>query len=284
MSKPGLFRANLPELAQYLLKNGPRKTRPTFRRVRIILNHTYIVDTTKAVHVWEHDGYPQYYIPTSELRNCNWKDKQNIHAENDGASSPASVVEVTVATHDGLQEFKTDRALRFSDDEKAAGVLSGLIRLEFGSMDQWLEEEVPIHVHPKDPFKRIDILPSSRSVEVRVAGKTVAKTDHAVHLLETGLPTRYYLPLSAVDQSVLRKSEFTSQCPYKGDAEYYHVVVDGQEHRDLVWYYRLPTHESAAIAELLCFYNEKVDIILDGELLERPKTMGLFAEPDEVKK
>lgn len=94
-----------------------------------------------------------------------------------------------------------------------------------------------------------------------------------MHLLETGLPTRFYLPLASVDQSVLRKSDLTTKCPYKGDAEYYHIVVNGEEFKDLVWYYRLPTHESAGIAGLLCFYNEKVDIVLDGERLERPSTL-----------
>ena len=138
--------------------------------------------------------------------------------------------------------------------------------------DHWLEEETPIYVHPKDPFKRIDTLPSARSVEVKVAGRTVAKSSSAVHLLETGLPTRYYLPLSSVDQSVLRKSDLITRCPYKGEAEYYDVVIGGSVTKNLVWYYRLPTHESAAVAGLVCFYNEKVDILLDGELLERPKT------------
>ncbi|KAF6824982.1 DUF427 domain-containing protein [Colletotrichum musicola] len=270
MSKPGQFRASLPELAHMLLKNGPHRTRPTDRRVRVLLNNTCIVDTIKAVHVWEHIAYPQYYVPTSELRNCSWKDKEDIQAE--GGEPAAAVVEVTIPARDGVKEFKTDRALRFSNDEKISGALKGLIRLEFGSMDQWIEEEVPIYVHPKDPFKRIDTLPSTRSVEVKVAGKTVAKTNYSVHLLETNLPTRYYLPLSSVDQSVLRKSDLITKCPYKGDAEYYHVLINGEEHKDLVWYYRLPTHESAAIAGLLSFYNEKVDIILDGQLLERPKT------------
>lgn len=138
--------------------------------------------------------------------------------------------------------------------------------------DQWLEEDVPIYVHPRDPFKRIETLPSSRPIEIKVNGTTVAKSSSAVHLLETSLPTRYYLPLSAVDQTVLRKSDLVTRCPYKGEAEYYDVVIGGREYRNLVWYYRLPTHESAAIAGLVCFYNEKVDILLDGEVLERPKT------------
>lgn len=93
-----------------------------------------------------------------------------------------------------------------------------------------------------------------------------------MHLLETGLPTRYYMPLPSVDQSKLRKSETITKCPYKGEAEYYDVVVDGQVKKDLVWYYRLPTSECAAVAGLVCFYNEKVEIVLDGEVQEVPKT------------
>lgn len=140
------------------------------------------------------------------------------------------------------------------------------------TIDKWLEEDAPIFVHPKDPFKRVDILPSQRTIEVRVMGKTIAQASTAMHLFETGLPARYYLPLAAVDQSVLRSSDTVTKCAYKGEAEYYHVVIDGQEARDIVWYYRLPTHECAAIAGLVCFYNEKVDILLDGNLLEHPKT------------
>lgn len=137
--------------------------------------------------------------------------------------------------------------------------------------DQWLEEDTVVHVHPKDPFKRVDILPSSRPVEIKVADVTVARAPNAVHLYETGLPTRYYLSPGAVDQSLLRRSELVTRCPYKGDAEYYHVVVNGKQHNNLVWYYRHPTHESAGIAGLLCFYNEEVDIYLDGQLQEKPR-------------
>lgn len=80
------------------------------------------------------------------------------------------------------------------------------------------------------------------------------------------------MPLASVDPSVLRKSNLTTKCPYKGEAEYYNVVIDGQETKNIVWYYKLPTQESAAIANLVCFYNEKVDILLDGKLQEKPKT------------
>ncbi|UNI15995.1 hypothetical protein JDV02_002475 [Purpureocillium takamizusanense] len=270
MLRPGAHGTDLAELAGYLLQNGPRKVHHTSRRVRVVLAHRTIVDTTAAVHVWEHDGYPHYYVPHGELtaRGCTLRDKSLVRSD---SVTRAAVVELVVPARDGLREFRTDRVLRFTED-RSLGALAGLVRLEFGSMDQWLEEDAVIYVHPKDPFKRIDVLPSSRPVEIKVGGKTVAKAPNSVHLLETGLPTRYYLSAGAVDQSSLRKSDLVTRCPYKGDAEYYHVVVDGTQHDDLVWYYRLPTHESAGIAGLLCFYNEKVDVYLDGKLQEKPKS------------
>ncbi|KAK2594357.1 hypothetical protein QQS21_007917 [Conoideocrella luteorostrata] len=260
---------SLADLARYILTNGPRKIFPASRRVRVVHNDVTIVDTTKAVHVWEHDGYPQFYFPISELKNCSCRDVQLVRS--DGVAR-AALVEVTFPARIGAKETKSDRVIRFTDD-RSLGALAGLIRLEFGSMDQWLEEDVPIYVHPKDPFKRVDTLQSSRSVEVRVDGKTVAKAVASVLLLETGLPARYYISPGAVDPAILRKSELTTKCPYKGDAEYYDLVIDGKEYKNLVWYYRHPTHESAAIAGLLCFYNEKVDILLDGQLQERPESL-----------
>lgn len=139
-------------------------------------------------------------------------------------------------------------------------------------LDQWYEEDEPIYVHPKDPTKRIYILPSSRSVEVQVDGHVLAKTDHCMHLIESTLPRRYYLPPNVVDPTILRPSQTRSRCPYKGEAEYYDVVIGGKTYKDLIWWYRYPTAESIAVTGLLCFYNEKVDVWLDGEKLERPKS------------
>ncbi|ODA83836.1 hypothetical protein RJ55_02352 [Drechmeria coniospora] len=271
MARPGAHGTDLAELASYLLTNGPRKVHPASRRVRVVLNHSIIVDTTAASHVWEHDAYPQFYIPQDALTGCTVRDQQLIRAD---GFARAATVELTVPARKGIPEHRTDRLLRFTDD-RSLGALAGLVRLEFGAMGkllphQWLEEDVPIYVHPKDPFKRIDVLPSSRAIQVKLAGKTVAQAPNAVHLLETGLPARYYMSLAAVDQSVLRKSELVTRCPYKGEAEYYDVVVDGEEHKNLIWYYRLPTHECAAIAGLVCFYGEHVDVFLDGTLQEKP--------------
>ena len=89
-------------------------------------------------------------------------------------------------------------------------------------------------------------------------------------LYETGLPVRYYLPKTSFNWELLESSQSVTSCPYKGDANYYTVVIDGKEYKDLVWWYRFPTLETSGIAGKLCFYNEKVDIYVDGVLQERP--------------
>ncbi len=147
-----------------------------------------------------------------------------------------------------------------------------LAHLTFSPSDQWYEEDTPIYVHPKDPTKRIDILPATRPIEIHLDGHVLAKSTPSMHLIEPLIPTRYYLPPTSVDPAILRRSESRSRCPYKGEAEYYDVVLNGKVHRDLIWWYRYPTPECTPIAGALCFYNEKVDVVLDGLKLERPKT------------
>lgn len=263
---------DLPSLAAHLLANGPRKTNATPRRVRVLFNHSYIVDTTSAIRIWEHDAYPQYYVPETALQNCTTRVVAPIKAEN--GSVGANILALRVPDSKSAPEpaRATDRVIAFENDQRIAGVLAGLVRLEFNSMDQWFEEDTPIYVHPKDPFKRIDVLPSSRKIVIKLDGHVLASASHAYHLHETGLPTRYYLPFPSLVSTVLRKSDLTTKCPYKGDAEYFHVVLNGKEYKNLVWYYRIPTAESAPIAGSPCFFNEKVDIEIDGVAQERPKT------------
>lgn len=266
MSNPRT-RPNLDELGKKLAENGPVKTFPTSRRVRILFNGQYVVDTTSALYVWEHEYYPYYYVPRDSFLQ--------------------GVIRTPPPTHDLYQvaevqvgQKSTDRILVFGENLGAQSkALEGMVRFEFGAADAWFEEDTPIFVHPKDPFRRVDVLHSSRPLEVRVAGVLVAQANSAFHLYETGLPCRYYIPATAVDRSVVAESETTTACPYKGVANYYDVTVEDPrkqrtEVKDLVWYYRTPTLECANIAGFLCFYQEKegVEIRLDGKVLPSPKT------------
>ena len=139
-------------------------------------------------------------------------------------------------------------------------------------MDAWYEEGEQVFVHPRDPYHRIDVLDSDRHVKVMVNGEVVAETDRPKILFETGLPPRYYIPQEDVRIEKLVPSEKNTQCPYKGVASYWSVEAGGERAKDLVWSYQDPIPEAAKIKGYLCFFNEKVDLEVDGEKQERPLT------------
>jgi uncharacterized protein (DUF427 family) len=153
----------------------------------------------------------------------------------------------------------TERVIIFN-----VGPLKDLVKVDFEALDQWFEEDVRIYQHPKDPFKRIDILNSARPIKVALDGVTLAESVNPLFLFETSLRPRYYLPPTSVKWEYLTKSDTETYCPYKGKANYYNVNINGKEYKDLVWYYVYPIAESVLVAGHFCFYNEKVDIWVDG--------------------
>ena len=140
-------------------------------------------------------------------------------------------------------------------------------------MDHWYEEDEEVFVHPRDPKVRLDILDSSRPVQVTVSGQVVADSNKARLLFETGLPTRYYLPQDDVHLDFLQPSDLHTSCPYKGTANYWHVKLGNEIFKDMVWCYPDPLAEAARIKGYLCFFNEQVSAIhIDGVETERPVT------------
>jgi uncharacterized protein (DUF427 family) len=117
---------------------------------------------------------------------------------------------------------------------------------------------------------RITISPLAAHVEVRLDGQTLASSDRALALDETGCPTRYYLPREDVRTDFLRRTERATTCPFKGEASYWSAVIGDQVHDDIVWSYETPIPAAADIAGLLCFYNERVDLAVAGQTLLRP--------------
>lgn len=236
-----LIEPSIDKLATRLAKEGPHKVHPTPRLVQALYNGAYVVKTTSALFVWEHPYYPQLYIPQSAVTS-EAQLKQGSPIESDTSSVIGHRYTLTVG------KKSTDEIVIFSDKlEGAAAPLAGLVRITFSAMDQWFEESTPIFVHPKDPFKRVDILASSRPVRVFIDDVLVADAPSSMHLYETGLPARYYLPLTSIKAEVLRPSNTRTKCPYKGEAEYYSVEVNGKLHEDVIWYYRNPTLESIKV-------------------------------------
>ncbi len=146
------------------------------------------------------------------------------------------------------------------------------MRLEWDAMDAWFEEDEEVYTHARDPYTRVDILASSRRVKVRLGDLDVADSWSPRLLFETGLPVRYYLPRTHVRMDLLERSPTVTRCPYKGRAGTWSVRARETLHEDLAWSYAAPLPESQKIAGLIAFYNEKLDIEVDGVLQERPNT------------
>lgn len=242
---------------------GRVRTEPGTKRVRAVFGGQVVADTLRPLMVWEVPYYPTYYVPRDDVRTGY------LVATGETAHSPsrgdADVFTVRVGDREA-----PGAALEYQDSPLEA--LKGHVRLDFAAMDSWFEEDEEIFVHPRDPRTRIDILASSRHVRVEIDGVTVAESRSPRLLFETGLPTRYYLPKTDVRLDLLEPSDTITRCPYKGEAEYYSVRVGDRLHEDVVWYYRTPLPESQKVQGLVAFYDEKVDVYLDGVKQERPKT------------
>jgi uncharacterized protein (DUF427 family) len=240
-------------------ERGPR-IEPCHKRVRTYLAGQLVADTIHPVLVWEVPYYPVYYLPAADIRAELVPAERNEHSPGRG---DAQILDVKVAT-----ATAPGAALRYPEDPLAE--IRDLVRLDWNAMSEWLEEDEPVYTQARDPYHRLDILASSRHVRVELDGVTVADSRQPRILFETGLPPRYYLPLTDMRMDLLRPSASESHCPYKGAASYWSVDTGRAEHRDVVWMYRFPLPESQKIAGLACFYNEKVDLFLDGEPQERP--------------
>jgi len=236
---------------------------PAPRRVRGLLNNAVIFDTTRAVYVWEWPPYPQYYIPYADIDRRYFVDENHEQALRRGT-----------ARRHGVRAGDVDRpgtAWLFGAD--ALDGLDGMVRFDWKALDVWYEEDEEIFVHPRSPYSRVDALRSRRVVRIEIEGVVLAESSSPVMVFETGLPTRYYLDRTSIDFAHLRPSDTETACPYKGRTTgYWTAVINGQRYPDLAWTYDFPTQQLAPIAGLIAFYNEKVDVFLDGVLQDRPRT------------
>jgi uncharacterized protein (DUF427 family) len=147
-------------------------------------------------------------------------------------------------------------------------LLAGLVSVPWHELDEWLEEDERQVGHPRDPYHRIDVRRTSRRVVIAIDGQTVADTRRARVLFEAGLPSRWYIPQDDVAMDLLTPTDKNTVCAYKGTASYW--SVGGED--DVAWTYREPLHDALEVKDHIAFFNERVDITLDGELEERPVT------------
>jgi uncharacterized protein (DUF427 family) len=242
---------------------GGVRTEPSHKRVRIRFGGVQIVDTTDALYVWEGPWYPQYYVPLADVAAGVLVDPV------DGERSPnrgRSTAYTVRAGHDQA----VGAAWRYPESE--IDVLRERVRFAWDAMDAWFEEDEEIFVHPRNPSTRVQILSSSRHVVVSIDGVVLADTHRPTFLYETNLPRRAYVDPADVRWDVLVPTATTSLCPYKGRATYWSAVSPQTTHTDVAWSYPDPVRESAAIAGLVAFYDERVDVAVDGIMQARPRT------------
>jgi uncharacterized protein (DUF427 family) len=234
---------------------------PVPRRIRAVVGGEVVVDTTRALYVWEMSNYPQYYIPLGDVR------ADVLHTEGARLHTSRGDVVVHALRVGAVHRPHAARVL----EESTLAELSGTVRFEWAALDAWFEEDEEVFVHPRSPYTRVDALRSTRRVRVELDGTMLAETSAPVMVFETGLPTRYYLNPTEVDFSHLVRSDTVTECPYKGTTtRYWSVDAGGRVHPDCAWTYSFPRREVLPIAGLIAFYNEKVDLFLDGRQLPRP--------------
>jgi uncharacterized protein (DUF427 family) len=240
---------------------GRVRIEPSRKQVRVMLGGEIVADTTSPLLVWEVPYYPTYYFPEADVKT----DYLVETGETRKSPSRGEATQFTV-------KVNGSEGVAYTFKEPKIEQLEGYYAFVWKTMDHWFEEDEEVWVHARDPYTRIDILPSSRRIRVEIEGETVADTTHASFLYETGLPTRYYVPKTDVRMDLLTPTDTQTACPYKGTARYWSLTVGGETHEDIVWSYDFPLPESQKIAGLMAFYNEKVDIHVDEDLEEKPKT------------
>jgi uncharacterized protein (DUF427 family) len=232
------------------------KVEPTAKRIRAYVGGQLLADTTRALLVWESPHYPQYYLPKADVRTeLLVPSDHTTHSTSRGEATFHAIEVGDTVVPDAVWEYPGS----------PMEIIRDHVRIDWAAVDHWFEEDEEVYVHPRSPYARVDCLPSSRHVQVVVDGVTVADTHRPTLLFETGLPTRYYVPLTDVRLDLLSASESVTRCPYKGMASYWTVTVGDQVYEDLAWYYATPLPESIRIAGLVCFYNDRVDLLVDGE-------------------
>ena len=253
-SRPTAFDAHLV---------GPRVV-PSPRWIRVKFGGEFVADSKRALLLRQYGPgrLPAYYFPQADVR-------MDL-LEPAVADQPAGeTTSWTVRVGDRVAERA---ASMHREPPPELADLAGHVTFAWHTMDAWYEEEEQVFVHARDPYTRVDVLPSSRHVRVVIAGETVAETRRPALLFETQLPTRYYLPPEDVRMDLLEPTDTTTRCPYKGVASYWSVRIGDHLAQDVVWGYPEPIPECPKIKGLLCFFNERVDLYVDGELQARPRT------------
>lgn len=232
---------------------------PTARWLRVKVGDEWIADSKHAIVLFEQGRLPVYYFPKSDVRFGLLRESAG-----EGQVNRKGRAKYWDVVADG--KVVPRAAWEYPDPTPGSEGLRGYVSFVWDAVDHWYEEETEIFVHARDPYTRVDAIPSSRHVQVTLNGAVVADSTRPVVLFETGLTPRYYLPKEDIRFEYFTPTETKTRCPYKGIASYWSADVDGKHYEDVLWSYPDPIPEIPTIKGLYSFYNESVDLLtVDGE-------------------
>lgn len=256
---------------------------PSPKRIRAALGDQTVVDTTRAVLLWEpRRVVASWAVPVVDMAAelvavgaATPVGDNEGYALPDISEQPILDPSVPFAVHTAEgevvdvhagQQVRAGAGLRLADPG-----LDGYIVLDFGAFDTWWEEDEVNVGHPREPFHRVDVLRSSRQVRLELDGEVLAESSRPRLVFETMLPVRFYFARDDV-RAELVPSQTRTTCAYKGYASYWSPVVGGREVVDLAWSYAEPLREASEVAGRVAFFDERVDVVLDGVRRERHVT------------
>jgi uncharacterized protein (DUF427 family) len=203
------------------------------RRIRAFVGGELVVDSVNAQMLHEQHRLPVWCFPPEDVR----------------------------------VDLLADGAWLYED-----GLAADLVGIRWDAVDRWLEEDEEVIVHPRDPYHRLELRDTSRHIEVALEGEKLAASSSPLALFETSLPARWYFEPAEVTAELVPSAFGRTGCAYKGWAAYFDVRVAGRVEPALAWHYPDPLAGTERIRGRVCFFNERVELTVDGELQVQPRT------------
>lgn len=250
------FELEAPDLVLYL--------DPMPYWIRALFEGETIVDAYEPLLLHESGRLPVYYFREEEVN-------RDLLESSETRSEPKGIAEYwTVRVG---ERAAPDAALSYSLPIEGAALLQGLLTLDWDEMDEMVlrgRAALRPPARSVQPNRHVQDEPASAHLARRRAARRDQACDGA--LRDGTAPPRYYIPEEDVRTELLVQSSNRSRCAYKGSASYWSVQIGGRLVEDLVWAYRDPKHDAEEVRDLLCFFNERVDLEVEGEAAERPLT------------
>lgn len=225
---------------------------PYRRRIRGVAGAETIVDTEGGMLLHETGLPPVLYVPAVDARG------DLLEPTDHHSFCPFKGTASYLSIRSGDRTIE-NAAWTYPDPLPGCPPISGHLAFYWDRLDRWYEEDEELAGQLRDPYHRVDVLPSSRRVRVSWEGRLLAESSRPRVLFETGLPPRVYIPEEDVDTALLEPSATVRSCAYKGRATYLSVRGAGEAGQDVAWAHPEPLLDAERLRGHIAFEAERVD-------------------------